>query len=72
MTPMEDDLKILKGEYLSNHWLDLVNILKLSCGYQTKIDESFIFITSMEDNLKQSKVDFLSNQNLTKLNETSN
>ena len=30
MTPMEDDLKILNVEYLSNHWLDLIQILNLS------------------------------------------
>ena len=34
---MEDDLKILKVEYLSNHWLDLPQILKLSLWDQTKI-----------------------------------
>ena len=34
---MEDDLKILKVEYLSNHWLDLPQILNLSSGDQTKI-----------------------------------
>ena len=27
---MEDDLKILKVEYLSNHWLDFPQILNLS------------------------------------------
>ena len=27
---MEDDLKILKVEYLSNHWSDLPQILNLS------------------------------------------
>ena len=30
--PMEDDLKILKVEYLSNHWSDLPQILNLSSG----------------------------------------
>ena len=33
---MEDDLKILKVEYLSNHWSDLPQILNLSSGDQTK------------------------------------
>ena len=28
-TPMEDDLKILNVEYLSNHWSDLIKTLKL-------------------------------------------
>jgi hypothetical protein len=34
--PMEDDLKILKVEYLRNHWLDLPQISNLSSGDQTK------------------------------------
>ena len=34
---MEDDLKILKFEYLNNHWFDLPQILNLSSGDQTKI-----------------------------------
>ena len=34
---MEDDLKILKVEYLVNHWSDFPQILNLSSGDQTKI-----------------------------------
>ena len=34
---MEEDLKILKVEYLSNHWSDFPQILNLSLGDQTKI-----------------------------------
>ena len=34
---MEEDLKILIVEYLSNHWLDLPKILNLGSGYQTQI-----------------------------------
>ena len=34
---MEDNLKILKVEYLSNHWSDFPQIFKLSLGEQTKI-----------------------------------
>ena len=34
---MEDDLKILEVEYLSNHWSDFLQILNLSLGDQTKI-----------------------------------
>jgi spore cortex formation protein SpoVR/YcgB (stage V sporulation) len=34
---MEDDLKILKVEYLRNRWLDLRHILNLCSGDQTKI-----------------------------------
>ena len=33
---MEDDIKILKLEYLSNHLLDHTQILKLSLDDQTK------------------------------------
>jgi hypothetical protein len=32
---MEDDLKILKVEYLINHWSDLPQILNLSWDDQT-------------------------------------
>ena len=35
---MEDDLKILKVEYLSNHWSDFSQILNLRSGDQTKIE----------------------------------
>ena len=38
---MEDDLKILKVEYLSNHWSDLPQILNLSFGDQTKMKYYF-------------------------------
>ena len=34
---MEDDLNILKVEYLSNHWSDFPQILRLSLEDQTKI-----------------------------------
>ena len=34
---MEDDLKILKVEYLSNHWLDVTQIWNLSLGDQTTL-----------------------------------
>ena len=45
-TPIEDDLKILKVEYLSNHWSDLPQILNLSSGDQTKIKMLEIKTTS--------------------------
>jgi hypothetical protein len=35
---MEDDLKILKMEYFSNHWSDLPQIFNLSLEDQTKIE----------------------------------
>jgi hypothetical protein len=34
---MEDELQILKVEYLNNHWSDVPPILSLSSGDQTKI-----------------------------------
>ena len=34
---MEEELKIFKVEYLSNHWSDFPKILNLSLGDQTKI-----------------------------------
>ena len=36
--PKEDDLKILKVKYISSHWLNLSQILKLSSGDQNKIN----------------------------------
>ena len=33
---MEDNLKILKVEYLGNHWSDLPQIWNLSSGDQTE------------------------------------
>jgi hypothetical protein len=59
---VEDDLKILKVEYLSNHWLDLPQILNCSLGDQTKIDNCFKWRQPpMEDDLKIIKVEYLSN-----------
>ena len=59
---MEDNLKILKVEYLSNHSLDHTQVLNLS------LDDQTIFYKSqkwrrprMEDNLKLLKVEYLSN-----------
>ena len=40
-TPMEDDLKILKVEYLSIHWSDFLQILNLSSGDQTKFKNAW-------------------------------
>ena len=38
---MEDDLKILKLEYLSNHSSDLPQTLNLNLGDQTKIKSAW-------------------------------
>ena len=35
---MEEDLKILKVEYLSNHWSDLLQILNWGSEDQTKTE----------------------------------
>ena len=35
---MEEDIKILKVEYLSNHWSDFAQILNLSLCDQIKIE----------------------------------
>ena len=49
---MEDDLKILKVEYLSNHLLDHTQILNLSLYDQTIICKSFKWRQlPMEDDL---------------------
>ena len=39
--PMEDDLKILKVEYLSNRLLDHTQILNLDLGDQSKVFKYF-------------------------------
>jgi hypothetical protein len=49
---MEDDLKILNVEYLSKHLSDIIQILNLSYGDQTKVYTSLkLKMTPMEDNL---------------------
>ena len=65
---MEDNLKILKVEYLSNHWSDLLQISNLSLEDQTKINVVLEFemkMTSdrppMDYDLKILKVKYLSN-----------
>ena len=59
--PMEDDLKILKGEYLSNQLLDLTQISNLYD--QTLMYKSFKWRqTPIEDDLKILKVEYLSNK----------
>ena len=60
--PMEDNLKILKVEYLSNHSSDPPQILNFSSGEQTKNKKSSKWRQpSMEDDLKILKVEYLSN-----------
>ena len=43
---MEDDFKILKLEYLNNHWMDLSQSWNLSLGDQTigKIHRIYLYI----------------------------
>jgi hypothetical protein len=57
---MEDDLKILNVEYLSNHWSDLIQILKLNQGDQTKVYRILKLKTTLtEDDLKIINVEYL-------------
>ena len=71
---MEDDLIILKVEYLNNRLLDHTQILSLNLGDQSKV---FIYFKrrqpSMEDDLKILKVEYLSNHllNPTKISNSS-
>ena len=59
---MEDNLKILKVEYLSNHWSDLIQILNLDLGNQSKVFKYFKWRRPlMEDDLKILKVEYLRN-----------
>ena len=65
---MDDDLKIFRGEYLSNHWSYLLQISNLSLEDQTKMNVVLEFemkITPdrplMDYNLKILKVEYLSN-----------
>ena len=59
---MEEDLKILKVEYLSNQWLDFPQILNLSLGYHTKIKNGLKQrLPPMKEDLKILKVEYLSN-----------
>ena len=61
-TQIEDDLKILKVEFLSNHWSDLPQILNFSSGDQTKIKKPLKRRQlQMEEHFKILKVEYLSN-----------
>ena len=54
---MEDDLKKLNVEYLSNHWLDVIQILNLSKGDLTKVYRSLkMKTTPTEDDLRILKL----------------
>ena len=59
---MEDDLKILKVQYLNNRLLDLPQLLNLILGDHIKIENYFKWRQPpMEDDLKILKVEYLSN-----------
>jgi hypothetical protein len=50
---MEDDLKILKVQYLNNHLLDLPGLLNLSLGDHIEIENYCKWrLPPMEDDLK--------------------
>ena len=58
---MEDNLKMLKVEYISNHLLDHTQILNLILDDQTIFYKCLTLRQSpMEDNLKIFKVEYLS------------
>jgi hypothetical protein len=60
---MEDDLKILKVEFLSNRLLDHTQILNLSLADQSIFCKSFNWRwPPLKDNLKILKMDYLSNR----------
>jgi hypothetical protein len=60
--PLEDNIEILKLEYLRNHSSDLSQICNLSLGDQTKMDYCLkLRQPLMEDDLKISNVKYLSN-----------
>ena len=60
---MEDDLKILKVEYLRNQLLDQTQILNLGLFDQTIYYKSFKWIRPpMDDDRKILKVEYLSNR----------
>ena len=71
ISKVEDDLHLLKLEYLSNHWKDLPRILDLSYGDRTAIEYCFkgmrplmeddIKISKLEDDLNILKLEYLSN-----------
>ena len=59
---MEDDLKILKVENLSNHLLDHTNFFNLSLVDKAILCKSFKWgWSSMEDDTKILKVEYLGN-----------
>ena len=60
---MDDDLKILKVEYLSNHLLDHTNILNWRLYDQSIFLGSFKWRQPLiEDDLKILKVEYLNNR----------
>ena len=53
---MEDDLKVLKVEYLSDHWSDDTQILNLHRGDQTQVKKCLKWRRiPIEDDLKTIK-----------------
>jgi hypothetical protein len=59
---MEDNLKILNVEHISNHWSDLIQILNLRERDKTKVYRSLKFKTTpTEDDLKMLNAEYLSN-----------
>jgi hypothetical protein len=60
---MEDNLKILDIEYISNHLLDYIQILNLSSDDQTIFYKFFKWrLPLMKDDIKILKVEYLNKQ----------
>jgi hypothetical protein len=60
---MEDHIKLLKVEYLSNHWLYVPQRLSWRIGDQTKHNKLFHWRQPQkEDDLQILKVEYLSNK----------
>ena len=62
---MEDDLKMWKVEYLSNHWLDLTQIWNLIYWDQTKVQKGIEWRwPSMEADLQRKMTSKYENENI--------
>ena len=62
---MEDDLKIWKVEYISNHWSDLTQIWNLSYWDQTKVQKGIKWRRpQMEDDLQRKMTSKYEKENI--------
>ena len=67
---MEDDLKIWKVEYLSNHWMDLTQIWNLSYWDQIKVQKGIKWgQTQMENDLQRKMTSKYEKENISATTE---